>query len=229
MLRKTSAINKHKKPMIFNEGDLVWIHLRKERFPTERNSKLKPRGDGPFKVLKRINDNAYVIDIPQSKYLVSNTFNVSDLSPYHGENEDLESRTTLSQGGGDDTAQPTVTTPPTPSSPPSGPMTRARAKAIHDKVNSFLSMCDIDPTLDGTLPHANALCILRYEPHGGRQVDTQEDGGSQREGREETGPTGSEPASRSPSRNDRLTDRLTGLPAGTVGWRQSITGSIYRG
>ena len=108
-------------------------------------------------------------------------------------------------------------------------MTRARAKAIHDKVNSFLSMCDIDPTLDGTLPHANALCILRYEPHGGRQVDTEEDGGSQREGREETGPTGSEPASRSPSRNDRLTDRLTGLPAGTVGWRQSITGSIYRG
>ena len=79
-------------------------------------------------------------------------------------------------------------------------MTRARAKAIHDKVNSFLSMCDIDPTLDGTLPHANALCILRYEPHGGRQVDTEEDGGSQREGREETGPTGSEPASRSPSR-----------------------------
>ena len=151
-------------------------------------------------VLSRINDNAYVIDIPQSKYLVSNTFNVADLSPYHGENEDLESRTTLSQGGGDDVAQPTVVTPPRPTSPPSGPMTRSRAKAIHDKVNSFLSMCDIDPTLDGTLPHANALCILRYEPHGGRQVDTEEDGGSQREGREETGPTGSEPASRSPSR-----------------------------
>ncbi|KAK1648987.1 hypothetical protein QYE76_066792 [Lolium multiflorum] len=81
------------------KGDLVWIHLRKDRFPQERNSKLKPRGDGPFKVLKRINDNAYVVDIPTSKYLVSNTFNVTDLSPYHGDEENIESRTTLSQGG----------------------------------------------------------------------------------------------------------------------------------
>ena len=99
VLREASSINKSKKAMIFQEGDLVWIHLRKDRLPTERNSKLKPRGDGPFKVLKRINDNAYVIDIPQYKYLVSNTLNVAYLSPYHGENEDLESRTTLSQGG----------------------------------------------------------------------------------------------------------------------------------
>ena len=85
--------------MIFQEGDLVWIHLRKERFPQERNSKLKPRGDEPFKVLRRINNNTYVIDIPTSKYLVSNTFNVADLSPYHGNEEDLELSTTLSQGG----------------------------------------------------------------------------------------------------------------------------------
>ena len=65
--------NKKKKEMIFQEGDLVWIHLRKDRFPQERNFKLKSRGDGPFKVLKRINNNAYIIDIPTSKYLVSNT------------------------------------------------------------------------------------------------------------------------------------------------------------
>ena len=88
--------------MIFEEGDLVWIHLSKDRFPKERDSKLKPRGDGPFKVLKRINNNAYIIDIPTSKYLVSNTFNVKDLSPYHGDVQDdnhEESRTTLFQGG----------------------------------------------------------------------------------------------------------------------------------
>ncbi|KAK1601973.1 hypothetical protein QYE76_027078 [Lolium multiflorum] len=99
VLRQATRLNLKKKARIFNEGDLVWIHLRKDRFPQERNSKLKPRGDGPFKVLKRINDNAYVIDIPTSKYLVSNTFNVSDLSPYHGDEENIESRTTLSQGG----------------------------------------------------------------------------------------------------------------------------------
>ena len=99
VLRQATRLNMKKKARIFNEGDLVWIHLRKDRFPQERNSKLKPRGDGPFKVFKRINDNAYVIDIPTSKYLVSNTFNVSDLSPYHGDEDNIESRKTLSQGG----------------------------------------------------------------------------------------------------------------------------------
>src|SRR4051812_40171470 len=103
VLRQASRLNKNKKEMIFEEGDLVWIHLSKDRFPKEHDSKLKPRGDGPFKVLKRINNNAYIIDIPTSKYLVSSTFNVKDLSPYHGEDEVEkveESRTTLSQGGG---------------------------------------------------------------------------------------------------------------------------------
>ncbi|KAK1602156.1 hypothetical protein QYE76_017199 [Lolium multiflorum] len=114
VLRQATRLNAKKKERVFEEGDLVWIHLRKERFPQERNSKLKPRGDGPFKVLKRINNNAYVIDIPTSKYLVSNTFNVSDLSPYHGDEEEQESRTTLSQGGGDDAGWPSVTSSPRP-------------------------------------------------------------------------------------------------------------------
>jgi hypothetical protein len=94
--RHTAKINKNKTPHIFEEGDLVWIHLSKDWFPHERNSKLKPRSDGPFKVLKRINDNAYVIDIPTSKYLVSYTFNIKDLSPFHGEMINEESRSTLS-------------------------------------------------------------------------------------------------------------------------------------
>ena len=54
--------------------------MRKERFPTRRRSKLHPRGDGPFQVLARINDNAYKLVLP-GKYNISATFNVSDLSP----------------------------------------------------------------------------------------------------------------------------------------------------
>ena len=100
VLRKSQKFNMNKKEVIFEEGDLVWVHLHNDRFLQERNSKLKPRGDGPFKVLKRINNNAYIIDIPTSKYSVSNTFNVADLAPYHGDEDDQESRTTLSQGEG---------------------------------------------------------------------------------------------------------------------------------
>ena len=50
--------------MVFEPKDWVCVHLRKDRFPSQRKSKLQPRGDGPFKVLERINDNAYKIDLP---------------------------------------------------------------------------------------------------------------------------------------------------------------------
>jgi len=38
--------------------------MRKEIFPAHRKSKLQPRGDGPFQILERINDNAYKVDLP---------------------------------------------------------------------------------------------------------------------------------------------------------------------
>ncbi|GKV11634.1 hypothetical protein SLEP1_g22874 [Rubroshorea leprosula] len=64
-------------------GHWVWVHMRKERFPAQRCSKLQPRSDGPFRVIARINDNAYKLELP-GEYNVSATFNVSDLSPFDG-------------------------------------------------------------------------------------------------------------------------------------------------
>jgi hypothetical protein len=63
-----------------------------------------PRGDGPFHVLAKINDNTYKIDLPPS-YDVSNTFNVVDLLPFMIE-DTSESRTTPFQGEEDDTTMP---------------------------------------------------------------------------------------------------------------------------
>jgi hypothetical protein len=56
--------NKGKKKVLFQPGDLVWLHLRKDHFPQQRKSKLSPRGDGPFKVLAKINGNAYKLELP---------------------------------------------------------------------------------------------------------------------------------------------------------------------
>ena len=44
--------------------------MRNERFPTHRRSKLHSRGDGPFQVLARINDNEYKLDFLASIILV---------------------------------------------------------------------------------------------------------------------------------------------------------------
>ncbi|RDX85664.1 hypothetical protein CR513_33121, partial [Mucuna pruriens] len=46
--------------------DLVWVHLRKDRFPNLRKSKLLSCGDGPFKIIKKISDNAYILEMLQA-------------------------------------------------------------------------------------------------------------------------------------------------------------------
>jgi len=67
---------------------------------SKRRSKLLPRSDGPFKILERINPNAYEVDL-LGEYGVSATFNGADLRPYFDEEDELPSlRTNSSQAGG---------------------------------------------------------------------------------------------------------------------------------
>ena len=86
----------------FKPDDIVWIHLRNDWFPSRKYAKLKLRENGPLKVLQRIGENAYKIELPEN-YGVSNTFNVADLSRYDGENSTSDSRASLLQPGELDT------------------------------------------------------------------------------------------------------------------------------
>jgi hypothetical protein len=161
--------NKNRKKMIFEPGDFVWVHLRKDRFPEKRWSKLLPRGDGPFKVLARINDNAYKIELPGDEYAASDTFNVADLSPFHG-HEQSESRSTLFEEGEDDEdishgiPLKNIEQDPQPRDYTyERPMTRAKAKQLQHEVNLFLNDYEHASHKNHVLPNGGTLLVLRFE------------------------------------------------------------------
>ena len=151
------AGSRGRKEVKLEPGDLVWLHLRKERFPDLRKSKLMPRAAGPYKILEKINDNAYKLELPP-EFGVSPTFNISDLRPYLGEEDELESRTTPIQEGEDDEDITPTDTNDTPQDDIQGPITRARARQLNLQVSSFLSnvYCESENRL---LP--NDLIVLR--------------------------------------------------------------------
>ena len=63
---------------------MVWVHLRKDRFPLVKFGKLKLMVDDLFKIIENIGDNAYKLEL-HDDYDISPIFNVKDLRPYHGE------------------------------------------------------------------------------------------------------------------------------------------------
>jgi hypothetical protein len=130
--------DKGRKQLDFDPGDLVWLHLRKEWFLDLRKSKLMPRADGPFKVLKKINENAYKLDLP-TDFGVSPTFNIADLKPYLGEVDELESRTTQMQDGEDDVDINTGETSTPTHNQISSLITQARACQLNNQLSSFLA------------------------------------------------------------------------------------------
>ena len=59
------------------------VRIRSERFPPGTVKQLHARGARPFEVMKRINDNAYVINFLEG-FGINPIFNVEDLVAYKG-------------------------------------------------------------------------------------------------------------------------------------------------
>jgi hypothetical protein len=89
-----------------------------------------PRAAEPYKILEKINDNAYKLELPP-EFGNSPTFNISDLKPYLGEEYELESRTTPLQEGEDDEDITPMDTNNTPQVDIQCPITRARARQLN--------------------------------------------------------------------------------------------------
>jgi len=160
--------NKGRKKVIFEPGDWVWVHMRKERFPNQRKSKLQPRGDGPFQVLERINDNAYKLELP-GEYDISATFNVADLAPFDVGDGDFNSWTNSFQEGGDDEG---IIVHDTSASIQGlgGPMTRARAKKAKEALNQLVAkVLEFKPTL-GSMEGRMVMCIKPLEEGWGASL-----------------------------------------------------------
>jgi hypothetical protein len=76
-----------RREQIFEIGELVLAHLRKERFPKGEYNKLKFKKIGPCKILIKFSNNAYEIELPVGMG-ISPIFNVAYMYKFHVDEAD---------------------------------------------------------------------------------------------------------------------------------------------
>ncbi|GJZ05047.1 putative reverse transcriptase domain-containing protein [Tanacetum coccineum] len=84
--QKSYAYLKHN-PMEFEVGDKVMLKVSPWKGVVRfgKRGKLNPRFVGPFKVIKRVGDVAYKLELPEELSRVHNTFHVSNLKKCHAD------------------------------------------------------------------------------------------------------------------------------------------------
>ncbi|GJZ08715.1 putative reverse transcriptase domain-containing protein [Tanacetum coccineum] len=85
--RQKSYADLKRKPMEFEVGDKVMLKVLPWKGVVRfgKRGKLNPRFVGPFKVIKRVGDVAYKLELPEELSRVHNTFHVSNLKKCHAD------------------------------------------------------------------------------------------------------------------------------------------------
>nr|GFD19411.1 putative reverse transcriptase domain-containing protein [Tanacetum cinerariifolium] len=85
--RQKSYADLKRKPMEFQVRDKVILKVSPWKGVVRfgKQGKLNPRYVGPFKVLERVGDVAYKLDLPKELSRVHNTFRVSNLKKCHAD------------------------------------------------------------------------------------------------------------------------------------------------
>ena len=73
---------------VVSREHLVMVHLRAERFHSSTYQKLQAKKMGPFRVLKWLGENAYLLEFPLELHC-SLIFNVGDLFIYRGHQNEV--------------------------------------------------------------------------------------------------------------------------------------------
>ncbi|GJR20539.1 hypothetical protein Tco_0969066 [Tanacetum coccineum] len=79
--RQKSYADLKRKPMEFQVGDKVMLKVSPWKGVVRfgKRGKLNPRYVGPFKVIERVGEVAYKLELPEELSRVHNTFHVSNL------------------------------------------------------------------------------------------------------------------------------------------------------
>lgn len=105
-----AAADSHRRRLVVEVGDLVWVVLTRDRMPAHAYNNLKAKKIGPVQVLERINDNAYRLQLPDD-INTSDVFNVKSLSRYFPPDQAQDSESNPTHPGGPDEARSTPTPP----------------------------------------------------------------------------------------------------------------------
>ncbi|KAL4341209.1 hypothetical protein GQ457_08G027980 [Hibiscus cannabinus] len=89
---------------------------------------MVPRGDGPFQVMEKLNENAYKLDL-SGEYNVSATFNVYDLTMF---DDFSDLRKNHFHEGGNDVRTPSSVSVVHQEVLPQGPITKSKARQFRE-------------------------------------------------------------------------------------------------